>query len=79
MGNLMNERLKGKIVAITGGARGNGLATAIRVGKEGASVFIGDIDEEKASDMIYGMLVMSESSKKEILINPKKPKVLSDI
>ena len=36
---------------------------------------IGDIDEEKASDIIYGMLVMSESSKKEILINPKKPKL----
>ena len=49
MENIMNERLKGKIVAITGGAKGNGFATAIRVGKEGARVFIGDIDEDGLS------------------------------
>ena len=49
MENPINERLKDKIVAITGGAKGNGFATAIRVGKEGAKVFIGDIDEDGLS------------------------------
>lgn len=52
MENIMNERLKGKIVAITGGANGNGFATAVRVGKEGASVFIGDIDENALSEAL---------------------------
>ena len=37
--------LRGKVVVITGGARGIGLATAIALDKLGATIAIGDIDE----------------------------------
>lgn len=36
------DRLKGKVVIVTGGARGIGRATAIRAAKEGASVVVAD-------------------------------------
>lgn len=36
---------------------------------------IGDIDEEKTSDTIYGMLVLNEISKREVLVNPDKPEL----
>jgi NAD(P)-dependent dehydrogenase (short-subunit alcohol dehydrogenase family) len=36
------DRLKGRVIVVTGGARGIGRATAIRASREGASVVIGD-------------------------------------
>jgi len=36
------DRLKGRVIVVTGGARGIGRATAIRAAREGASVVIGD-------------------------------------
>lgn len=36
------NRLKGRVIVVTGGARGIGRATAIRASREGASVVIGD-------------------------------------
>jgi NAD(P)-dependent dehydrogenase (short-subunit alcohol dehydrogenase family) len=40
--------LKGATVVITGGGRGIGLATAKAFAKQGATVFIGDLDEQLA-------------------------------
>ncbi|QBN17701.1 SDR family NAD(P)-dependent oxidoreductase [Flavobacterium nackdongense] len=36
------DRLKGRVIVVTGGARGIGRATAIRAAREGAAVVIGD-------------------------------------
>lgn len=36
------DRLKGRVIVITGGARGIGRATAIRAAREGAAIVIGD-------------------------------------
>jgi len=44
----MSNRLTGKVVAITGGGRGIGAATAQALTREGARVAIGDIDVDVA-------------------------------
>src|SRR4051812_31539591 len=44
------EYVRGKIVAITGGARGIGYATALRLIADGARVAIGDIDEGRLKE-----------------------------
>ena len=36
---------------------------------------IGDINEEKSTDIIYSMLVMKQTSKKEVAIDPEKPEL----
>lgn len=45
---MHNITLKGAVVAITGGGRGIGLATARRLARAGARVSIGDLDAELA-------------------------------
>ena len=45
---MSESSLSGKRIAITGGARGIGLATARELSHGGATVFIGDIDEALA-------------------------------
>ncbi|MGW5075251.1 SDR family oxidoreductase [Rhodococcus sp. NPDC004095] len=46
----MQEDLRGKVVAITGGARGIGYATATALTRLGAKVAIGDVDEAKLKE-----------------------------
>ena len=36
---------------------------------------IGDINEEKSTDIIYSMLVMKQTSKKEVAVDPEKPEL----
>lgn len=47
--------LKGTSVAITGGARGIGLATATAFAAKGARVFIGDLDGDLAAEAASGI------------------------
>jgi NAD(P)-dependent dehydrogenase (short-subunit alcohol dehydrogenase family) len=49
-GRLAKEKrsLSGKVVAITGGARGIGKATATALARRGARIAIGDLDLERS-------------------------------
>ncbi|WP_338145328.1 3-oxoacyl-ACP reductase [Cryobacterium gelidum] len=64
----MTQRLAGKIAVITGGASGIGLATAKRFRAEGATVVVGDLDDEAgqaAALLVGGLFVRVDVTNQE--------------
>ena len=64
----LTQRLRGKVAVITGGASGIGLATARRFAAEGATVVIGDFNEEtgeRAAAEVGGLFVQVDVTNKE--------------
>jgi hypothetical protein len=61
---MASERrnVSGKVVAVTGGARGIGYAIAARLLAEGAQVAIGDIDEPKLIEAAAGLGVHAHAA-----------------
>ncbi len=47
-----SNRLEGSVVAITGAGSGNGKAAALRTGREGASLYVSDINAELLEETI---------------------------
>ena len=48
----MADRVKGKIALVTGGASGIGRASAVLLGKEGATVVVSDIQDDMGKDTV---------------------------
>ncbi|WP_370620082.1 3-oxoacyl-ACP reductase [Mumia sp. Pv 4-285] len=56
----MTQRLAGRVAVVTGGASGIGLAAARRMAAEGASIVVGDVDQESgkgAAESVGGLFV----------------------
>jgi NAD(P)-dependent dehydrogenase (short-subunit alcohol dehydrogenase family) len=51
----MNPLLQGKVIAVTGGASGIGLAICRRFGREGARVAVIDMNGEEASRQVKSL------------------------
>ena len=52
----MGQRMAGKVALISGGASGLGEAQAILYAREGASVMIGDLQEELGAKVVAGIV-----------------------
>ncbi len=52
MNEYSEQRLKDKVILITGGASGIGRASAIRMAKEGATIVVSDINQEKIDAVV---------------------------
>ena len=48
-------KLDGKVAVITGAARGIGKADALLFAREGAAVFVSDIDEAPLTEVVQGI------------------------
>jgi NAD(P)-dependent dehydrogenase (short-subunit alcohol dehydrogenase family) len=48
----VNGRLQGKVAIVTGGSRGIGAATCVKMAREGASVVVGDVIDDEGEGVV---------------------------
>ncbi|HEX2270761.1 MAG TPA: SDR family NAD(P)-dependent oxidoreductase [Pyrinomonadaceae bacterium] len=58
----MHDRFSGKVIAVTGGSRGIGLAIAQLLAQQGATVVVGDLDKEASTPDKIHLDVCSQQS-----------------
>ena len=63
-------RLKDKVCIVTGGAAGIGRATAERFAEEGATVILGDVNEEQGQAAAEAITRMMERLRTEATSRP---------
>jgi NAD(P)-dependent dehydrogenase (short-subunit alcohol dehydrogenase family) len=71
-------RLTGKVAFITGAARGQGRAVAVRLAQEGASLILSDVAAEAVSDLPYALGTKEQLAETVSLCESLGVQVLAD-
>ncbi|KIW99585.1 uncharacterized protein Z518_11324 [Rhinocladiella mackenziei CBS 650.93] len=75
----LGPRLKGKRILVAGGATGIGRATALRLAEEGATVVVGDFNEDGAKDTVQQIQARTQAKAKSIFFDYSNPSSIKEL